>query len=74
MSWTRSAKNKETGMFKVTVYDYEGNLFFEGEFSDVTEANKAGETNERRMMQAMQNKDYDLPEMSIDEILAELEI
>lgn len=48
--WARSAKSKETGLFTVECFAFDGELFFRGEFGDGQEANRAGEDAERRMM------------------------
>ncbi len=74
---TRSAKNKETGKFTVTVWDWNGAEFFKGEFSDLAQADEAAATQERRMTVKMQAGDaapLTMAEllMSDDELLAEL--
>lgn len=73
----RSAKSKETGKFTVTVWDYNGVEFFNGEFRDVSEANEAAANQERRMIVAMQSPSQTpltMAEilMSDEELLAEL--
>ncbi len=76
--WTRSAANKETGLMTVECYDWNGNLFFKGEFAGLQEAEAAGVDAERRMTQKMTLGD-EMPtldeifaEMDDDELLAEL--
>jgi hypothetical protein len=73
----RSAKNKETGVFTVTVWDWNGAEFFKGCFFDLAEAEAAAQTQERRMTIAMQSPSQSpltMAEllMSDDELLAEL--
>ena len=74
---TRSAKSKETGVFTVTVWDWNGAEFFKGCFFDLAEAENAAQTNERAMtikMQAADAAPLTMAEilMSDDELLAEL--
>lgn len=76
MSWTRSAKN-ENGKFIVECHDWNGNLFYSGEFDNVQEADRAGEKAERRMTFEMQNGPMPTLEeifedMDDDELLKEL--
>jgi len=75
--WTRSVKDKVTGLMTVTVWDYDGKIFFEGTFDDLGLAEAAGRDNERLVMQGasvanMMTLDQILLEMSDDEVLAEL--
>lgn len=74
--WTRSAKNKTTGLMTVVCTDWNGAEFFRGEFADLSEATKAGEDAERRMTNAMNAPTDELPDdianMSAAELLAEL--
>ena len=71
--WTRSAQNKETGLFAVECHDWKGNLFFADKFASAQEADRAGEAAERRMTMEMQfGKIESSVEMSDDELLAEL--
>lgn len=51
---TRSAKNKITGKFTVTVTDWNGAECFRGEFADVIEAERAASREERTMTLRMQ--------------------
>lgn len=74
---TRSARNKETGLFTVECFDWNGNLFFQGQFADMHEADRAGADAERRMTLMMQAGprtalDDILDQMDDDELLAEL--
>lgn len=46
---TRSAKNKLTGKFTVTVWDWNGVECFRGEFDDVIDADRAAQREERAM-------------------------
>lgn len=66
---TRSARNKETGLFTVVCHDWNGNVFFEGQFADMHEADEAGSDAERRMTISMQQG----PAASLDEVLEELD-
>lgn len=68
---TRSAKDKITGKFTVTVTDWNGDLCFVGEFDDVREADRAAAREERLMTLRMQNP-VESVEMTDDELLAEL--
>lgn len=72
--WSRSARNKETGLFTVEVTDWNGNSFFKGQFADMNEAEEAGQDAERRMTMAMQAAkradEFDL--MSIEDLGWEL--
>jgi len=74
--WTRSAKNKETGLMTVVCTDWNGQEFFRGEFADLAEAEKAGADAERRMTNAMMKPTDDLSDeiaaMSVDDLYAEL--
>lgn len=73
---TRSAKNKETGLLTVTVWDWNGAVFFQGEFADLAEANAAAANQERLMTLKMQAGAAPLTMdeilMSDDELLAAL--
>lgn len=76
--WSRSAKSKETGKFAVECIDWNGNLFFSGEFDSAHDADRAGKDAERRMTMKMMTP-VDAPtmddvfaEMDADELLAEL--
>ncbi|KRQ11896.1 hypothetical protein AOQ73_05675 [Bradyrhizobium pachyrhizi] len=80
---TRSAKNKETGKFTVTVWDWNGVECFRGEFSDVIEADLAAQREERVMTLRMQqtpaaqssrrySETMEAEPLTIDEILAAL--
>lgn len=73
MSWTRSAK-KENGGFDVTVWDYNGIVFFKGEFSSIKDADYHGQLNERKMMIVMQYGEIEDDDMSIEDILKELDL
>ena len=64
---TRSAKNKDTGKFTVTVFDWHGAVSFRGEFSDLHEADRAAEREERAMTLRMQMPEH--APKSIDDIL-----
>lgn len=76
--WVRSAKSKETGKMMVVCTDWNGAECFRGEFSDLAEANAAGQDAERRMTLRMQAGEAVTPLtldeilMSDDELLAEL--
>ncbi|QIG75321.1 hypothetical protein EVC29_092 [Rhizobium phage RHph_Y52] len=75
--WSRSAKNRETGKFTVMCTDWNGDLFFTGEFDNMVDADRAGEDAERRMTFQMQNPaaralDEIFADMSDDELLSEL--
>lgn len=82
---TRSAKNKITGKFTVTVTDWNGAECFRGEFADMIAADLAAAREERAMTLRMQAtpagesaaRYFDAMEaddtMTIDDILAELE-
>lgn len=63
----RSAKNKITGKFTVTVFDWNGAECFRGEFDNVNDADRAAEREERCMTLRMQMP-ADAPK-SIDDIL-----
>lgn len=76
--WTRSAKNKETGLFTVECKDWNGIVCFTGTFSTGHEADRAGEDAERAMTMRMMMP-ADAPtlsdifaEMSDDDLLNEL--
>ncbi len=72
---TRSAKNKVTGKFTVTVWDWNGAVCFRGEFDDMHDADRAAEREERAMTlraQAPQSLDEIFAEMDDDALLAEL--
>lgn len=74
--WTRSAK-RQGEKVKVECWDFDGNVFYTGEFDTVAEADQAGQDAERRMTMAMMAKDAPtlddiFSEMSVDEIAAEL--
>lgn len=72
----RSAKDKKTGVFTVTVWAWNGAEFFKGCFFDLAEAEAAAHTQERHMTIAMQSGAPALTMaeilMSDDELLAEL--
>lgn len=72
---TRSAKDKITGKFTVTVWDFDGNVYFKGEFDNVAEADRAAEEAERRMTMDRMTGGLtpEIEAMTIEEILAELE-
>lgn len=72
--WTRSAANKITGKIAVQCVDWNGAVFFSGEFNGLAEANAAGEDAERRMTIAMSAPKMDaiVSDMSDDDLLAEL--
>ena len=72
--WTRSAKNKTTGLMTVVCTDWNGVEFFRGDFTDLVEAERAGADAERRMTNAMNAPEMaePLPEMTADELMAEL--
>lgn len=71
--WTRSAQNKVTGLMTVVCTDWTGAEFFRGEFSDLHEAEKAGQDAERRMTSQMQSAEaVSEITMTDDELLAEL--
>ena len=63
----RSAQNKVTGKFTVTVWDWNGAECFRGEFADMNEADRTAEREERAMILRMQMP-ADAPK-SIDDIL-----
>lgn len=65
---TRSAKDKITGKFTVTVWDFDGNVYFTGEFDDMAEADRVAAEKEREV-----TLDPATANMTIEEILAELE-
>lgn len=69
--WTRSAQNKITGKFRVTCTDYNGEVFYTAEFDSAADADRAGESAERRMTLAMQAATDDIG-MTDDELLQEL--
>lgn len=71
--WTRSAKKQPTDKITVTCTDWNGAVFFTGEFDTVQEADAAGENAERRMTLRMQMGGLVECNLTIDEILAELE-
>lgn len=67
---TRSAKNKVTGKFTVTVWDWDGTECFRGEFDDMRTADQAAEREERAMTLHMQMPPLSLEdEMSDDDLL-----
>jgi ABC-type microcin C transport system duplicated ATPase subunit YejF len=68
----RSAKSKTTGKFTVTVWDWTGAVFYSGEFDDIQEADASAVREERAMTMQMVYPSNG-PEMTIDEIMAELE-
>ena len=73
--WTRSAKDKTTGLIEVKCIDWNGAVFFAGSFADLVEAETAGQDAERRMTSAMMTSGVEcdlLNEMTDDELLAEL--
>jgi hypothetical protein len=51
---TRSSQNKTTGKFTVTVWDWNGVECFRGEFTDVIDADRAAQREERTMTLRMQ--------------------
>lgn len=63
---TRSAKSKSTGMFTVTVVDWNGVECFCGEFVTLVGADEAAAREERAMTVRMQNPQ---PALTMDEIL-----
>lgn len=65
--WTRSARNKQTGLFSFTCTDWNGNVFAEGSDLSYAEVEEAGADAERRMTLAMQT-----PVQTLDEVLDEL--
>jgi len=69
--WTRSAKDKVTGLMTVVCTDWDGNVFFEGQFADFFAAEEAGKNAERQMTMAMQAKKDGTPTLA--EILAEMD-
>lgn len=68
--WTRSAKDKITGKMTVVCIDWNGNLFFQGEFDNLSDAEKAGQDAERRITFEMQNG----PAPSLEEIMSDDEL
>lgn len=76
--WTRSAQRNPAQPVTVECWDYNGALFFKGEFATVAEADQAGRDAERRMAMAMQMDaafgplTEDEKNMSIEDIFAEL--
>lgn len=68
--WTRSAKDKITGKMTVVRIDWNGNLFFQGEFDNLSDAEKAGQDAERRITFEMQNG----PAPSLEEIMSDDEL
>lgn len=74
--WTRTSKKTEAEKITVTCYDWNGALFFQGQFDNVTEANAAGEDAERRMTLQMQAAEQstgtEFANLTDDELLAEL--
>ena len=77
MSWTRGRTADKT-RFTFTCYDYDGKIFATGEFDTAAEADRAGEAAERRVALAALYPDLESqpgdPEMTLDEILKELEL
>jgi len=76
--WTRSAKDKVTGLMTVVVTDYDGNVFFEGQFDNLVDAEAAGVRNERLVANGAKATDV-VPtmedifsEIDDDELLKEL--
>lgn len=66
--WTRSAK-QENGTFAITVYNQDGSVYLQQDgFTTPAEADKAAELAQRKVLFG----ELELPEMSDDEILAEL--
>lgn len=63
---TRSSKNKITGKFTVTVWDWNGTECFRGDFDSHIEADMAAQREERAMMIRMQNP---APALTMDEIM-----
>lgn len=70
--WTRSAANKETGLMTVICTDWNGEETFRDEFSNLAEANQAGENAEREMTNAMNALPPIECDLTDDELLAEL--
>jgi hypothetical protein len=74
--WTRSAQNKQTGLFSFTCTDWNGNVFAEGSDLSYAEVEEAGADAERRMTISMQTPALSqtelLDEMSDIELLLEL--
>ena len=72
--WTRSAANKANGKITVTCTDWNGQLFFSGEFASLAAANEAGQDAERRMTIAMNapKSGTIISAMTDDELLTEL--
>ncbi len=68
--WVRSAKNKETGLMTVTCTDWNGSVFFSGEFDNLQDAETAGQNAERRMTIKMTSV---APAQTLDEVLAEID-
>lgn len=77
---TRSARNKVDGTFSVKVWDWRGNLFAEGIFTDMRQADQFAADKERLLSVRNQAEKIFSPEpltmdeilMSDDELLAEL--
>jgi hypothetical protein len=69
---TRSAKNKVTGKFTVTVTDWNGVECFRGEFDDMHEADMVAAREERMMTLRMQMPAPTGCGMTDAELLAEL--
>jgi len=73
---TRSAKNKVTGKFTVTVFDWNGVECYRGDFDTMQDADRAAQQEERAMTTRMQAPAASLSLneilMSDDELLAEL--
>ncbi len=67
--WTRSAKSKETGLFTVVCYDWNGAEFFRSEFADHIEAETAGQDAERRATLAAQQAKDPITLEEIEELL-----
>lgn len=75
---TRSAKSKETGLFTVIVWDWNGRQVFQGDFATIQEADAAAAAQERAVtLRGLTPEDLQpltLAEllMSDDELLREL--
>ena len=66
--WTRSKKDSQ---FEVMVWNAENELTFVGVFANHFEADRVGEAENRKALAPIMG-DSDLPEMTDDELLAEL--
>lgn len=72
--WSRSAQNKITGLITVECVNWNGEVFFHGEFDNLAEAERAGANAERQMTLEMTapKDDSETVVMSDDELLAAL--